>query len=75
VAIVAGVTMVLACFTADIIDFAVDLSDPAVIVGSETARAEAHVLQPRGAQPQPSGDEYPSRLYRADLRRPKQWGS
>lgn len=41
---------------------AVDCTDDALIVSAV-------------AQPQPSADDYDSRLYRADLARAKRWGS
>ena len=71
--IAVGVMLALACVTVDVIDVA---GDPAVSVGMAivtTAGGDAVAAQASRAERRPA--EYHPRLYRADVRRPKDWGS
>ena len=54
---------------------AVDVVDT---IDAQQATAESldgELITPAAAQPQPSADDYDTRLYRADLARAKRWGS
>jgi hypothetical protein len=73
-ALAVGVTLALACVTVEVIEVAGD-PVPVDVAIPATAVVDASLLLAQASRAERRPADYQPQLYRADVRRPKDWGS